>query len=314
MPIIDFVGLPIVMLGGLYLKAVRRAGMKRMPLSRQTLIGMGIFPIRDHYYEPLFNPKYLTHSLRDDRDIPGIDFNKRGQLELLRSFHYAEELMKFPMENTGDETVYYYNNDSYGLGDAEFLYSMIRKFKPHNIIEIGSGNSTLIAIEAVKKNKEEDAGYTCKHKCIEPYEMKWLENCEVEVIRKKLQDVDMNLFSSLGADDILFIDSSHIIRPQGDVVIEYLNILPILHKGVIVHIHDIFTPQDYCDEWVYEDVRFWNEQYMLEAFLSCNKEFEILAMVNYLKNKHFSLLAEKCPILGKNPEHEACAFWMRKVE
>ena len=87
-------------------------------------------------------------------------------------------------------------------------------------------------------------------------------------------------------NDILFIDSSHIIRPQGDVLFEYLEILPILNPGVVVHIHDIFSPKDYLDNWIINDHLFWNEQYLLEAFLSFNNNSPFIdGLLNALKNK-----------------------------
>lgn len=127
-----------------------------------------------------------------------------------------------------------------------------------------------MAIEALKKNRDEDPSYNCEHVCIEPYEMPWLETVDVSVVRKKVEEVELEFFSQLQKNDILFIDSSHVIRPQGDVVFEYLELLPSLNIGVVVHIHDIFSPKNYLAEWLQDDVRFWNEQYLLEAFLSHN--------------------------------------------
>jgi hypothetical protein len=88
---------------------------------------------------------------------------------------------------------------------------MIRLKKPKRIIEIGSGHSTKIAQIAISKNSELNQNYTCNHICIEPYEMPWLEKLKVNVIREKVEDLDF--FNILEKDDILFIDSSHIIRP-----------------------------------------------------------------------------------------------------
>jgi len=126
--------------------------------------------------------------------------------------------------------------------------------------------------------------------------------------------MDKQLFLELGENDILFIDSSHVIRPQGDVLCEYLEILPTLRSGVLVHIHDIFTPRDYLDQWLIDEVKLWNEQYLLEAFLSCNFEFEIIAALNFLKHRHPAELAAKFPMLGENIAHcEPGSFWIRKV-
>lgn len=122
------------------------------------------------------------------------------------------------------------------------------------------------------------------------------------------------MFRQLEANDILFIDSSHVIRPQSDVLTEYLEILPILSPGVLIHIHDIFTPYDYLDHWLIDEVKLWNEQYLLEAFLSCNPQFEIILALNYLSHRHPAMLAEKFPMLrGQVEQAEPRSFWIRKV-
>ncbi len=163
---------------------------------------------------------------------------------------------------------------------------------------------------AIKKNKKLDPKYNCKHICIEPYEMPWLEKIGVSVIREKVENIELSFFKSLEEEDILFIDSSHIIRPQGDVLFEYFEILPILNKGVIVHIHDIFSPRNYLKEWLFEDYRFWNEQYLLEAFLYYNNDWRIIGAVNYLKHNFYKQLASKCPKL--TTEREPGSFYIVK--
>ena len=135
---------------------------------------------------------------------------------------------------------FYLKNGAFESGDAEYWYQIIRTIKPARIFEVGSGHSTLMAINAINKNHEEDSTYRCKHVCIEPYEMPWLESSDVSVIRKKVEEVELSFFSQLQEGDILFIDSSHIIRPQGDVLFECLELLPSLNTGVVVHVHDIF--------------------------------------------------------------------------
>ena len=117
-------------------------------------------------------------------------------------------------------------------------------------------------------------------------------------------------FSSHEANDILFIDSSHMIRPQGDVLFEFLEILPVLKPGVLVHIHDIFSPRDYPKEWVVDKHCMWNEQYLLEAFLSFNSQFRILGAVNFLKHNHGKALESKCPNSAKLPDDEPGSFWI----
>lgn len=289
---IDLIISPFTFLGSVLLWFIRRRGIGRFPIAKKIFLRVGIFPIRDHYYEPLFSPKYLTKSLNDDRHLPAIDWNVDEQLKLLNCFDYNHELTKFP-QNKAINVDYYFDNESYGPGDSEMLYNMIRYFKPRKIIEIGSGYSTLMANNAITENLKEIHDYQCDHICVEPYEFPWLEAKGVQVIRKKVEEIDLSFFTQLDKNDLLFIDSSHIIRPQGDVLFEYLEVLPILKTGVIVHIHDIFSPKDYKSDWILKDVRFWNEQYLLEAFLSFNNSYKILSALNFLHQKHYNELSNK---------------------
>lgn len=310
LPWIDFAVFSAVYPAAYFLKTIRKAGVGRMPLCRRALMQVGVFPIMKHYYEPMFDSRALHHSLEDTRSLPGINWNIPEQLTLLDSFHYGNELEDTPTLKTDDLT-YYLGNANFKAGDAEFLYNLIRLKKPANIFEIGSGNSTLMAIQAIKKNQAEDPTYRCQHLCVEPYEMPWLEKTGVSVVRQRVEELDKTLFAQLGDGDLLFIDSSHIIRPQGDVLFEYLDLLPSLNKGVMVHIHDIFSPRDYPSQWVTDEVRLWNEQYLLEAFLSCNQSWKVLAAVNYLHHNHFSKLKEKCPFLSDT--NDPGSFYIQKV-
>jgi len=309
-PYADLLILPLVFLSALLLKIIRKAGIQRFPLSKAALFKVGVFPIRNHYYEPQFDYREIERPFTEERILPGINWNVQNQLAILEELNFSTELASCPTEDTGNKQ-FYFNNNAFCSGDAEYWYQLIRLKKPKKIIEIGSGHSTLMAIKAIQKNKEENAGYTCKHICIEPYEMPWLETTEVTVIRKKVESVEVTFFAELGEDDILFIDSSHIIRPDGDVLFEYLQLLPSLSKGVIVHVHDIFSPRNYLDAWLKGEVRFWNEQYLLEAFLTHNTSWEIIASLNYLHHNHFPELKKVCPYLTK--KNEPGSFYLQKI-
>lgn len=307
--IIDIVGIPFVFIAGHLLLALRKMGVARFPLLRRTLSRVGIFPISDHYYEPLFNTQTLKNLLSTARSLPGIDWVDAEQVALLEKLNFADELKGLPQSRTSD-TEFYINNKSFGAGDAEYWYSLIRAVKPKRIIEIGSGNSTLMAFRALKKNRENDADYRCEHICIEPYEQPWLEKTGAKIIRERVEDIPLSFFAQLENSDILFIDSSHIIRPQGDVLHEYLQILPTLNPGVIVHVHDIFSPHDYPKAWLVDQVRFWNEQYLLEAFLTQNDHWGILGGLNYLRHRHFNELKAVCPYLTE--DREPGSFYIRR--
>ncbi len=309
-PLIDLLFLPAVVVSALVLRFVRKIGVQKFPISKEALLSIGLMPIRDHYYEPLFQKKHLIKPLSTERNLPGIDWNIPEQLSSLDTFQFEEELTVFK-DTYSDELSFHYDNGAFGPGDAEYWYQLIRTIKPSRIIEIGSGNSTKMARAAILKNQLENASYSCDHTCIEPYEMPWLEKLGIQIIRKKVEQVDPSFFQQLGANDVLFIDSSHIIRPQGDVLFEYLEILPTLKPGVIVHIHDIFSPHDYPEEWVIGEIRFWNEQYLLEAFLTSNPSWKILGALNYLHHNHFEKLKQKCPKL--TPDMEPGSFYMQKI-
>jgi hypothetical protein len=262
---------------------------------------IGILPVRHHYYEPFVVPSELKQALNDERQLPGIDFNVQGQLEFLAALTFEKELDHLLSTNSGPFN-FRFGNQSFESGDAEYLYQVIRRMKPARLYEIGSGQSTLVARAAIKKNGEDNAGYSCRHICVEPYEAPWLEALEVEVVRRRVEDVDKSMFLELQKNDILFIDSSHVIRPQGDVLAEYLQILPVLRSGVVVHIHDIFTPRDYLREWVIDSLMLWNEQYILEAFLTNNSSWEIIGALNFLAHSHYSELKRVCPYLTEGRE------------
>ena len=296
LPVADIILSPFVYLAAWLLKNIRKAGVVNLPHCKNALLHVGVFPIRNHYYEPQFDYRIEKPDFSQNRNLPGIDWNISGQLEMLENFTFSIELADIPQEKP-ESLKFFLNNGAFESGDAEYWYQLIRAIKPKRIFEIGSGNSTLMAINAISKNQDDDPSYKCEHICIEPYEMSWLEEAGVSVVRKKVEEVELSFFSKLQENDILFIDSSHIIRPQGDVLFEYLELLPSLNKGVIVHVHDIFSPKNYLKQWLQDEVKFWNEQYLLEAFLSHNNDWRIIGALNYLHHNHYEKLKSVAPFL-----------------
>jgi predicted O-methyltransferase YrrM len=311
--VIDALCLPLTYLALYFIKGIRSLQPQRIPFSRAAYRRVGVFPILDRYYEPLFQPRYLKRPLNEPRDLPGLDMNDAGQLDLLSRLRFTDELKAIPDEQTCPKQ-FAYDNEFYIWGDAELLYSIVRHFKPRRIVEIGSGQSTLLSLKAVARNKETDPDYECEITCVEPYENHWLDGLDVEVVRQVVQDLPDSMFARLGPNDILFIDSSHIIRPQGDVVVEVLTILPKLAPGVLVHVHDVFTPRDYLEEFIVERMRLWNEQYLLEAFLTFNDRYRVLCALNYLKHKYPAETAAAFPKLGERMSAvEPGSFWIVRV-
>ena len=306
---------PIVAAGltipALITRRVRETGLEHWPVTQRMLLGLGVYPLRDHYYDPQIRPNGMTaEDLLADRFLPGIDLREDAQRNLLATFRFQDELAGLPRgKPEGGQGVYWFDNEFFERIDGSILYSMLRTLKPRRIVEVGSGFSTLIAQRALERNAAEGAPQA-SHVCIEPYEHAWLDQCGAQVVRERVERVDPALITSLRANDVLFIDSSHVLRPGGDVVVEILQFLPSLAPGVVVHIHDIFTPKDYPFDWLFEKHRLWTEQYMLEAFLSMNDRFEIMLGVQHMWHDARGDLEAACvPLDGQGP---GTSFYIRR--
>ena len=307
--IIDVFLAPVVAIACLPMKVARKRSMRHVPLTAAVLRKMGIFPIRNHYYEPLYDMTNVDLS-GTPRDLPGIDFREAEQRELLNSFSADDMPVDLDKAATSD-TQFTYRNRNFGGGDADLWFHVVRHFRPGKIFEIGSGHSTRMARLALEKNEADDSNYQCNHVCIEPYEMPWLEKLGIEIRRQKLEELDLSMFDQLGENDILFVDSSHMIRPGGEVLVEYLQLMPRLNPGVIVHVHDIFSPRDYPAEWL-EQPRFWNEQYLLEAFLTHNRDWEILLAANHLAHSETELMSKACRYFQAGKNNPGSIYLRRK--
>jgi predicted O-methyltransferase YrrM len=279
---------------------------------------LGLHVVPNHFYQPIPDTRELTDAVFSRRtELVGIDMREEAQCKLLEEVAAAfkSEYDALPREKTDVAHQFYLNNGTYQSVDAEMLYSMVRHFKPRQMIEIGSGFSTYLAAQAVLKNQSAD-GIKCEMTAIEPYPNPILEAGfpgMSNLVRDKVQGAKLSQFEALGENDILFIDSSHVLKIGSDVQYEYLEILPRLKKGVIVHIHDIFLPAEYPREWVFKHQRFWNEQYLLQAFLTCNDSFEVLFAGSFMHLKQSDLLAKTIGSYDKNTVWPG-NFWMRRVK
>lgn len=309
----DIISAPLVLLGAYSFRVYRRKGVGNFPLTTRILDAVGVFPLHQHYYDPLIAPQKTIDAgkLAKKRELK-IDFRIDEQLALLKTFTFREELLNLETTRVNGLPPFQYDNDSFECGDAEFYYSLVRKIKPKRIIEIGSGNSTKVCLYAIHRNLSENAQSDTDLFCIEPYEAPWLESIGmIHVIRKKVEEIDSAFFKTLEADDILFIDSSHMIRSGGDVLFNLLFLLGGLNPGVYVHIHDIFTPYDYPYEWIQAERRFWNEQYLLEALLIGNPQLEVIGALNYLSHDYGQSLRAVFPMYGKAVGGDLGSFWIR---
>jgi len=260
-----------------------------------------------HYYEPLPDFSAITEeqALRK-RYSPCIDWNLDNQLDLVKKISaYGAEIQELGFD---------FFNDFYCGLDAAVYYALLRENQPAKVIEIGCGYSTQIAALALSKNQQEGKGGNII--CIEPYPEPQLTeaNLEVELITEKVENIDLKVFDQLSAGDILFIDSTHTVKFGSDVCREILEILPNLPSGILIHFHDIFFPYDYPPKWLIEQRRAWNEQYMLEAFLAYNHDFEVVLANHSLSVDYPQEVAKIWQGVSnwQGQYHRCGSFWIKK--
>jgi len=268
-----------------------------------------------HFNSPI--PSIEEIKLREEtifgnisREIPGIDLNEEVQLGLLDKLkNYYDEL---PYQaDKGEGLRFSFKNPSFGYGDAIVLYCMIRQVQPKRIIEVGAGYSSCVILDT--NEFFFDNAISCSF--IDPYPELFLslikdsDKARIELLKEKLQDVDVNRFLELSAGDILSIDSSHVSKIGSDVNYVFFKLLPVLKAGVHIHIHDIFYPFEYPREWIYER-RAMSEAYVLRAFLQYNHAFEIQFFNSFLHHIHRKEFSEALPLSAKGC---GCGIWLRKV-
>lgn len=249
----------------------------------------------DHFYSPVPDNRALMREPAHSRvfppvpaPTPGIEWRDDDQVALLRD-HLSRHRLDFPDGTTDDARDYHIDNGMFSRLDAWMLQAMLRHFGPGRVIEAGCGWSSLVTARVNREFFDARVRFTC----IEPYPPDFLgEGIEgiSELVVSPVQVVPVERFLELGAGDVLFIDTSHVAKTGGDVVFLYQEVLPRVAPGVVVHIHDIFLPWDYPEEWV-RTGRAWNEQYILRAFLTFNSAFEILLGVPYMRRYHPEVLA-----------------------
>jgi Methyltransferase domain len=239
-----------------------------------------------HFYSPIPSFEDIERAIYSPASYRGIDLREDQQLALLErlSRYYAE--IPFPAEKN-ERFRFTFDNPSYSWGDAIILFCMIRELKPRRILEIGSGHTSALILDT--NEHYFGGGIDCTF--VEPHpellfsQLRLHQDRDLRVIPRKLQDVNMTLFDTLEAADILLVDSSHVVKCGSDCQLLFSDILPRLNPGTLIHFHDIFDRFEYPAAWLREG-RGWNEQYMLRAFLQFNSEFRIKLYTSYMIARH----------------------------
>lgn len=281
----------------------------RLPYLRELYQGFNFkknscYPA-GHYHSPIISVDDIRKreveiwNQTETDGIVGIDLQTEKQLQLLRSFrkYYDEIPFSSVKENN---TRYQFENRFYSYSDGIILYSMIRHFQPKRIIEIGSGFSSSVMLDTNELFFDNQIDLTF----IEPYPERLYElinkkdKKSVTIIQSEVQLISLTDFEKLKAGDILFVDSTHIVKTGSDVNYILFEILPRLQSGVLIHFHDVFYPFEYPKDWVLSG-RNWNEDYFLKAFLMYNDKFQIKLFSEYLHTHHKDAFKDM-PLCYKN--------------
>jgi hypothetical protein len=266
-----------------------------------------------HYYSPV--PDLEALSDRDDifafdpADVPGIDLRLDAQWRLLQALSPFAAEVPFP-EVADGRGRFWFANDSYGHGDATTLYGMLRHLAPRRLIEVGAGYSTLCSLDTIERH---DLGTALT--VIEPFPerlramLREGDEDRFTLVSEPVERTGTALVEQLSDGDVLFIDSTHVVKTGSDVVHELHHLLPALAPGVFVHFHDILPGFEYPAPWVFEG-RGWNEAYALRAFLEFNDSFQIELWPSLLRLLDPARANELMPALAKN---SGGCLWLSRV-
>ena len=241
---------------------------------------------------------------------PGVDLNDERQQELFRQFTTYYEDCPFPEQATTGAH-YHFENRFFSFGDSIILYSMLRHFKPKRVVEVGSGYSSAAMLDTSARYLDPQPKFTFIDP--NPERLYGLLSAEdrrtTEILEVPVQRVQLERFADLRENDVLFIDSSHIVRIGSDVSYLMFEVLPSLQSGVLIQIHDILWPFEYPRHWLHRGYA-WNEAYLLRSFLQYNDTFEVLFYNDYFAKRFTDQVEEHMPLLLRNP---GGSIWLRKT-
>lgn len=238
-----------------------------------------------HFHSPLLDIENLANeaaamALDGPEYWEHIDLRPAEQQSLYNEFVEVFDVDQLNEKKT-DGRRYYSDNPFFRFPDGFTLFNIIKKNRPQKIIEIGCGFSSALMIDTLSRNlAPADLTFVDPVPKVLQSVLSAQDLSRATVLEQSVQRIDLSVFDQLAANDILFLDSSHVAKIGSDVTFILLRVLPRLQPGVLVHFHDIFYPFSYPIEWTREG-RAWNESMFLRAFLIGNSDFEILAFNSY---------------------------------
>jgi Methyltransferase domain len=254
----------------------------------------GFDVVRHDYYSPVPDLAALPEEVWTRRaPLAGVALDTEAAMRFVES-ELASRIAELdvPRTDPGGPGRFFMENQGFEAVDAELLYAMVRAMRPGRVLELGSGYTTLLINQACRENAA--AGIATRHEAFDPYPRPFILGDELPppttLAAVSATDVPLDTFAALGERDILFVDTTHTVKLAGDVNFIVLEVLPILAPGVIVHFHDIFLPWEYPRVWFEAMHWYWAEQYLLQAFLAHNRDFEILVPAHAMARD----LPERC--------------------
>jgi Methyltransferase domain/Domain of unknown function (DUF4214) len=268
-----------------------------------------------HFYSPIVDPveadRYLTprEAHPAPEGLPGIAIDRAAMLDTWQNLLAFFGSIPFQGPK-GPYLRYYFDNPAYSWGDGSILHAMLRLHRPKRLIEIGSGWSSACTLDTVDRYLDG----ACDLTFIDPYPQLLRDILgdaagRVRILQMPVQHVPLSAFEALEAGDILFVDSTHVVRTGSDVCFELFEILPRLARGVLVHIHDMFWPFEYSRQWIVEENRSWNELYAVRAFLSYNDSWRIILFNDYLAKLERPMIERTYPQFMRN---SGGALWLQR--
>lgn len=303
------------MISGMTADEVTEKFLKSEEFLKIAQLQQLLFVPPGHYYSPIVAPDTVQHLfLNQDCHYPLVGINIQHDKQLKAWETFLPYLYQIPFRwNKSPDFRYYYNNSAFSTFDSNIYFAMLLAYHPKKIIEIGSGYSSACALDVIEHYLKDTVNITF----IEPYPdllfslLKTRDNQDINILPIPVQKVDVKLFQELDAGDILFIDSTHILKTGSDVHYELLDILPALKSGVIIHIHDIFWPFEYPRSWVIDEGRSWNEVYALRAFLMYNNAFHIVFFYDYFAKTFSQRIQNDFPSILDGPG--GSSMWLKKM-
>jgi hypothetical protein len=269
-----------------------------------------------HFYSPIVDAgdSHAIKAVRKRVSAPisaGITVDAEKMKTMLNRLAEQHRRFSFPRDQQSGYR-FYFDNPFFGCHDASVLFSMLLEFRPRRIIEIGCGHSSRLFLDA--NDQFFDGAIELTFIDPSPDSLSGLgggeESVNPRLIGSSLQDVSLETFELLEANDIVFVDSSHVSKTGSDVNYFVFEILPVLKPGVLVHIHDIFYAFEYLEDWVLKEKRSWNEAYLIRAFLQYNASFEIVYWNNFVWHRLRDELAAAMPLCLEN---EGGSIWLKRT-